>query len=106
MKFNFNYHYTNKRLENSGEGTTDKTVTEVIEPEVFTLDSVVGDSFFTKIKSKINCKSGQIKKEHFYDEIELNEKVSEFRSLLQREIIKDSENFLKGTNFSPCQLDT
>ena len=79
-------------MENGEFGADNEKVTEVEEPEILTLDTVVGDSFFTEIKSKINNKSGLIKRDLIFDKFEINKNVSEFRSLLQKQIIEDSEN--------------
>jgi len=107
MKFNFNFLYTIKRLEDGGERVTNEIVTVVEDDlEIPTLDSIVGDSFFTKIKSKLNKKSGSLKKDHVISKLELNNQVSEFRNHLQKEIIQESNRFLKETNFTSSQVKT
>ncbi len=105
LKLNSNYIFSIKRLEGSRVEMPipDNPMLEK-DLETFTLESVLGDSFFDELKSKINKNCNTYKKEEFYSKLDINLKVAEFRSLLQIEIIKESVNFSNEINFSGYQV--
>ena len=61
------------------EAVTNNTLVDsVYSPDLFTLDTVVGDSFFSDIQSKINKKNSKKNLGIFYNRFEMNGKVHDF----------------------------
>ncbi len=108
MKFNFNFIMkTTKRLDVFLDRVRDISSSDgEVNFEPFTLETVVSDSFITDIQSKIIKKNLRKNQNNFHSKFDLNNKVSDFRKLLQKEIFRDAVNFTKENNFTYSQVRT
>jgi hypothetical protein len=65
----------------------------------------LGDSFFDELKSKINKNCNTYKKEELYNKLDINNKVGEFRSLLQLKLLRIQLVFLMKLTFPETRLE-